>query len=249
MDRTRFSYLAHRTHDFCNPISAAKIDRLIAEARLNPGDRVIDFGAGKAELLCRLVERYGVTGEAVDTAGVFLEEGRKRAAGRLPEGAIRFHESDAKAWLAANADARFQLACCVGSTHAFGDLCGTIEALKSCVAPGGRLLIGEGYWQRSPDAAYLEFFGATEDDYRSHEGNVRAGLEAGLIPMWACTASPDDWDEYEWRYSSAIERFAMDHPGDPDRPAMLERIRAWRAEYLRHGRGTLGFGLYLFTRA
>ena len=36
------------------------------------------------------------------------------------------------------------------------------------------------------------------------------------------------------------------NPHDPDAQAMLERIRPWREAYLRWGRDTLGFGLYLF---
>ena len=61
-------------------------------------------------------------------------------------------------------------------------------------------------------------------------------------------ASPDEWDEYEWKYSRSIERYALEQPGDPDVPAMLERIRRWRDGYLRWGRDTLGFGVYLFHR-
>jgi hypothetical protein len=41
----------------------------------------------------------------------------------------------------------------------------------------------------------------------------------------------------------------MAHPDDPDRDAMLKRIRNWRDAYLRWGRSTLGFGLYLFQKA
>lgn len=248
MDRVRFSHIAHRTHVFCNPISEAKIERIIDEARLESGDRVVDFGAGKAELLCRLVERYGVTADAIDTAAVFLEEGRRRAEGRIPRDAIRFHEAEARTWLTANPE-RWRMACCVGSTHAFGDLTATLEALRGCTGRGGLVLVGEGYWQARPDPAFLALLGGSESDYRTHAGNVEAGIEAGLTPLWACTASPDDWDEYEWRYASSIERFAAENPDDPDRQPMLERIRSWRSAYLRYGRHTLGFGLYLFARS
>ena len=37
-------------------------------------------------------------------------------------------------------------------------------------------------------------------------------------------------------------------PTIPDVPAMLERIRRWRDAYLRWGRDTLGFAVYLFYR-
>jgi hypothetical protein len=66
--------------------------------------------------------------------------------------------------------------------------------------------------------------------------------------LHAFVASPDEWDEYEWKYSRSIERYALEQPQDPDVPAMLERIRRWRDGYLRWGRDTLGFGVYLFHR-
>ena len=69
---------------------------------------------------------------------------------------------------------------------------------------------------------------------------MQAGVDAGLIPMHATTASQDEWDEYEWKYCRSIERYAREQPDDPDVPAMLERIRRWRDGYLRWGRDTLG---------
>jgi hypothetical protein len=77
---------------------------------------------------------------------------------------------------------------------------------------------------------------------------VQAGVEAGLIPMHATTATSDEWDEYEWKYCRSIERYAREQPNDPDVPEMLEQIRRWRDAYLRWGRDTLGFAVYLFYR-
>ncbi len=67
--------------------------------------------------------------------------------------------------------------------------------------------------------------------------------------LHASVASADDWDEYEWKYSASIERYAQERPDDPDVPAMLARIRRWGDGYLRWGRDTLGFGVYLFHRS
>jgi hypothetical protein len=90
--------------------------------------------------------------------------------------------------------------------------------------------------------------GGSESQYLDHRGNVQAGIDAGLIPMHATAASMDEWDEYEWKYCRSIERYAREMPDDPDVPAMLERIRRWRDGYLRWGRDTLGFAVYLFYR-
>ena len=102
--------------------------------------------------------------------------------------------------------------------------------------------------QRKPPADYVAFLGGSESQFLEHRGNVQAGIDTGLVPIHAATASSDEWDEYEWKYSRSIELYAREQPDDPDVPAMLERIRRWRDAYLKWGRDTLGFAVYLFHR-
>jgi hypothetical protein len=143
--------------------------------------------------------------------------------------------------------AAFDLAVCTGAVPPGGyrDLLGRLAA---AVRPGGLVLVGEGFWQREPDPAWLAAFGAAREDYTDHAGNVAAAVGAGLVPLYAQVSSDADWDHYEWRYVLSVERYAAEHPDDPDVPAMLARVRAHRDLYLRGGRGTLGYALYLFRR-
>ncbi|GIO35476.1 hypothetical protein J41TS12_03370 [Paenibacillus antibioticophila] len=66
MDRSRFSAIAHRHHDFSNPLSSAKLMGIIQKTSLQPQAKVIDIGAGKCELLIRLVEQYQVTATGIE---------------------------------------------------------------------------------------------------------------------------------------------------------------------------------------
>jgi len=136
----------------------------------------------------------------------------------------------------------------LGSSGIQGGMGGICRQLKAWTKSGGYVLIGEGYWRAKPHPEYLTLLGGIETEYLDHRGNVQAGIDAGLIPMHASTASQDEWDEYEWKYCRSIERYAREQPDDPDVPAMLDRIRRWRDGYLRWGRDTLGFALYLFYR-
>jgi hypothetical protein len=136
----------------------------------------------------------------------------------------------------------------LGAGGIAGGMPGICRQLKVWTKGGGYILVGEGHWQRKPHPDYVAFLGGSDTQYLDHRGNVQAGIDAGLIPMHAATASPDEWDEYEWKYSRSIERYAGEQPDDPDVPAMLERIRRWRDAYLRWGRDTLGFAVYLFHR-
>lgn len=244
MDRDRFSFIAHSGVSHCNPISWAKAERVIDLMALRPGDRVLDIGCGKAELLIRLAERWGTSGVGVDQSERFTAEGRRQAEKRGVARLVSIHTEDAGPFIQAN-PGPYRAAACVGSTHAIGGLGPAVKKMKELVGPGGLVVVAEGYWRAAPPAEYLAALGAEESDYLTHAGNIDVLIRAGLNPLHACTASVDDWDEYEWAYARGIEDHVAANPDDPDAAAMLERSRGWRDIVARWGRETLGFGLYL----
>jgi ubiquinone/menaquinone biosynthesis C-methylase UbiE len=205
---------------------------------------VLDAGCGKAEILIRVVDRYGATGIGVDHSPWFIAEARERLKEHWSADSIELLQRDIKDFDAAPAS--FDFAICTGATQLFDDYRGAITALKELVRPGGLLLIGEPFWKRDPDPDYLEVLNAPRDAYATHAGTVAIGVEAGLVPLYITASSEDEWDHYEGLYLRGIERHAVAHPEDPEVPQMLLRIRAWRDTYLRWGRDTLGFGWYLF---
>jgi cyclopropane fatty-acyl-phospholipid synthase-like methyltransferase len=246
MERDKFTTIAHHDHVYCNPISAEKMDRMIGLLGLTAGQRVLDIGCGKGELLIRLIEMYGVHAVGVDTNTEFVREARSRAAARIPGAKREFHRMDFATFPVA--DESFDLSACVGSSHACGGLRKALCTLARAVRPGGYVLMGEGYWRREPNDDYLAALGTTRDELTSHAGNVRLGIENGLTPMYVVASNQDEWDHYEWMYGLSVERHLKAHPEDPDRDAMAERIREWRRHYMESGRDTLGFGLYLFAK-
>lgn len=225
-------------------MSPGRADRLLDAVAIGRGGRALDVGCGKGEFLLRLAERHGWSGIGIDTNAAFLAEARAAQALRRPGAALEWRELDAREFRAAPGS--FDAALCLGATHALGGYAAALKALKRWVRPGGRLLVGEGCWRREPDPDYLAFLGATRDECTDHAETVARGEHHGLIARAAETSSLEEWDDYEDRYAAAVERFAADHPEDPDAGAMVERIRAWRDAYRCWGRETLGFGWYLF---
>jgi len=246
MNHHKFSAIAHRDHDYCNPISAAKIERLLDLLPLDENTRVLDLGCGRAELALRIIERFGSSVVAVDNSSPMLDAARERAEWTGALHKLHLDDIDIREF---RADPEtFHLTVMMGAGGIAGGMAGICGALKTWTKGGGYVLIGEGYWRQRPHPDYLTMLGGLDTQYLDHRGNVQAGVDAGLIPMHAATSSMDEWDEYEWKYCRAIERYAREAPEDPDVPAMLERIRKWRDAYLRWGRETLGFAVYLFYR-
>ena len=247
MNTDKFSAIAHRDHDYCNPVAAAKIERILDLMPLDALSRVLDLGCGRAELALRIVERFGSTIVAVERSPFMLDAARERAEWTGALAKLHLDDRDIRAF---RADPEtFHLSVMLGAGGIDGGIAGICRTLKGWTKPGGYVLVGEGYWKQKPAGDYLALLGGGDAGaLLDHRGNVQAGIDAGLVPLHAVVASDDEWDEYEWKYARAIERYAGEQPDDPDVPAMLERIRRWRDAYLRWGRDTLGFAVYLFYR-
>jgi SAM-dependent methyltransferase len=218
--------------EIMNPLPPAKLDEVVdAMGDLN-GTRAIDLGCGKGALIGRLNEAHA-GGVGVDLSRELLDEARARA----PD----FELVEADITTFATSD-RFDLAASIGSPATLAQLAGLVE-------PGGKALYGSGYWHREPDDAYLAALGATREELTDYAGTVGAGEVLGLEPRYAVTASVDDFDRYEWRWSLNGERYSAAHPDETGVDEFLAWIRNGRRRYVElGGRETLGFGLFLFER-
>jgi SAM-dependent methyltransferase len=242
MDRMRFSTIGHRFLDVCSPIAPDRLERLLDALALAPGNRVLDVGCGKGAMLARLAERHGTHGLGVDLNPAFLDQARARAA-RLGAGTMELRQTDAARLDCAPAS--FDAALCVGATYVLGGYRATLDLLAIWIRPGGRALIGEGYWKRPPDPEYLAAIDGSADECLDHDGNVALAIAAGWKPISCSVSGDEEWDDYEGSYAEGIESWVRERPEDPDAEAMLARIHTWRAAYLRWGRDTMGFGWYV----
>ena len=232
MERADYTRIAHTGMAIMNPIPAAKLDEIVALLELPARGRVVDLGCGKGDLLARIARRYDVDAVGIDRDAQLLAE--------APPG-INVIVADIETWNRGRG--AFDLVASVGSPAQLSSLAGLVR-------PGGLVLYGDGYWRGEPSSEYLDALGAKREELDDYAGTVRRGEELGLTPVYAVTASSDDFDRYEWSWSLNGERYAGEHPDEPGVEEFLEWIRAGRRRYVElGGRDTLGFGLFLFRAA
>jgi SAM-dependent methyltransferase len=245
MNIWKFYDITHREHVVCNPTSEEKLARLVALLRLPAKAPVVDIACGKGEFLIRLAEAYDIRGIGVDISPFCIAEARRRLQARAPGADVVFSQMDG-ADFRPDVPRTLALASCIGASWVFGDYAATLDAIAGMVAPGAWVIVGEPYWLDEPSEEYLAASGIAKDGLATHAGNVEAGEKRGLELVHALVSSKDDWDEYEGLQWYATAEYALAHPDDPDLSELRERVAKDKALYLRWGRDTLGWAIYVF---
>lgn len=240
MTAFRFTTLAHADRDILGPLSDAALDAMLDRVHGTPA-RTLDVGCGKGALLARVHERFGGEVHGVEPNPDFAAA----TVNRLVANGAEFMVFESELEHAPLPRHGFDLAFCLGASHAFGTPDDALEGLAALVPPRGVVVLGEGYWRRDPDPEYAALLGG-EDSMRDHAGNAARGRAFGLSCEWARESTLEEWDAYEGAYAGAMRAWCDANPGDPETPAFRERIERWNAVYHRWGRDTLGFGLYVF---
>lgn len=221
---------------FNGPLSSYRADLLLRSLGPLDGQHVVDLGCGWAELLLRAVAA-GATGHGVDQDAEAVAHGRKMAVDRGLADRVTIDVGDAGAWTD-SADVLIVN----GASQVFGGepvthTVNALEAGRRILRPGGRLLLGEGFWEREPTAAQLAVMPIEREQYGSVADLVDLALAHGYQLQWLSQASQDDWDEFESAHALGYVRHLQAHPDDTEVRARADRQRTWRL----HGwRGVLG---------
>ena len=240
MDRVEISRIAHTDHPIAAPVSVSAVRRLLARLDPSPAGRVVDLGCGAGAWLLELLDgRPDLTAVGVDTA---LHPDRDlRARERGVADRLTWVEADAAAWAPADGSAH-DAVLCIGASHAFGGLDGTLVALRRYLRPGGRALLGETIWEQQPSAAAQEALEATPEDFPTLAQLVPRFAQHGFEVGYAHVSTAEEWDDYEWSWTGSLVAWAeRDAPNDADRERALAAARTHRRAWIEGYRGELGF--------
>ncbi|MYS91387.1 MULTISPECIES: SAM-dependent methyltransferase [Streptomyces] len=229
----------HTRLTFHGPLSEARADQLVARLARNAPATVLDIGCGWGELMLRLLTALPeATGTGIDINAEDLARGQRAAEERGLAPRARFLEESATGTSHGPAD----LVLCVGASQALsGELPAALEELRGLVSDHGRVLLGEGFWQRTPTPAELSRMwpDAAVTDHPDLATLVGLAIEAGFRPEWTQTASLDEWEEFESAYLADTEVWLAQHPGHPLAAETRERADRHRTAWLTY-RGVLG---------
>lgn len=247
MDKWKYYDITHREHRYFNPMSAHRFDELIGMLDLPSGGAVLDIACGSGEFLIDLAEKYDISGVGIDLSPYFVKRARQNVADRLPQADLTIHELNGADYRPERPHS-FILTACIGASWIFGGHAGTLDALLNMTAPGGWVIAGEPYWRQEPAADYLTLAGMTKAEFGTHWENVALGEAKGLNLVYSFVSTEAEWDMYEGLQWWAADAYTRRHPEDEDGATILERMKKEKESYLRWGRDTLGWAIYLFRR-
>ncbi|MFJ8312628.1 MULTISPECIES: SAM-dependent methyltransferase [unclassified Streptomyces] len=240
MEHGLISTLAHADHPIAAPLSDESVRRILDRALPRGEGRVLDLGCAEAEWLVRALDgRPGLRADGVDISRTALDKARAAVEAAGLADRVRLHEGDAREF-APPEPHPYDLVLCVGATHAFGGLLPTLEAARRHLAPGGGVLVGEGFFGGEINGVMREA-GFTPGEYPDLAGTFDRVTGAGWVPVSAHVSSQEEWDTYEFSWTGSLSRWSLDHPEHPDAAEALKVAQEHRAGYVRGYRGVMGF--------
>ncbi|MDX8048226.1 class I SAM-dependent methyltransferase [Lentzea sp. BCCO 10_0798] len=236
---------------FHGPLSEERAARLIRSLMPLDGAHVLDLGCGWAEFLLRTLEAAPTaSGTGVDRNATDIARAQANADARGLSGRVSLQVADVAEWRPARpAD----VVIVNGATQVWGGdpLQHTVNALteaRKLLAPRGRFLLGEGFWEREPTEAQLAAMPVPRDQYLSLADLVDLAHDHGYRMLAAEQASLDEWDVFENGHGLAWERWLLDNPDSEHAAEIRAKADTQRGWRLRGWRGTLGLA-YLILQA
>jgi SAM-dependent methyltransferase len=239
--------ILHKKQEIMNPMSEEKIGRLIQLLNLDASDKVLDIACGKGEFLIRLNEKYNIIGVGVDKSPYCIKDCIKKKQDRVPESDLKFIEMDGADYNPEIPES-FDLSSCLGASWVFSGYRSTLKALSRMTKLGGYVVVGEPYWLREPSEAHLKAEKMSQETYGTHHQNVIIGEETGLRFLYTIVSNKDEWDQYETLHWWAAEEYVSKNPDDPDNNEILSKNEMYKEIYLKWGRDTLGWAIYVFKK-
>lgn len=240
-DEELIAGLKHLQLAWNTPLSEAHAEEMLRELDLCSSRQIVDLGCGWGELLLRAVEHTDrAQGEGIERDPSAIARARAAASIRGLARRVRFTQGDIRT-VGGSADRVFS----IGSEHAWGGLAPALKALRDRVEPGGRLLLGAGYWKRKPTSKLERMLGELPESL----GDLTAmALPQDWTLLSHSEADDQEWDEFETGWNQDLVDLSAQRPDSPLGRQARRLLRQRREEYFRGYRGVLGFAYLILEK-
>ena len=243
----RYSKIAHHARPIAAPISEASLERIIKQIAWASSCKpnILEIGCGKGELLLGLIQKTEGTGLGVDISAQALACARSRA----NELNVKAQFRECSASELRIQDNSFQIAICVGSSHALGGIDSSLRTLARAVEPSGLVLLADLFWKREPEPRQLAEMGMSFGDLDpSYVELMGRGSAYNLQPVFCQVSTQEEWDDYEWSLIGSVDRHLNKNPNDPEAEQLREHLEFMRSSYLEWRRESMGFVTVLYRK-
>ncbi|HEX7304685.1 class I SAM-dependent methyltransferase [Lentzea sp.] len=241
----------HEDLTFHGPLSEERAARLIRSLDLPDDARVFDAGCGWAEFLLRVLEANPTaTGTGVDLDAAAIAHGQANATARGLAARVTLHVGDVAQY---RPDGPFDAVVVNGASQVWGGdplqhTANALTAARGLLRPGGKLLLGEGFWEREPTDEQLAAMPIPRNQYSSLADLVDLAHIHGYRMLGVEQANLDEWDVFENGHGLAWERWLRANPDSPHADGVRAKADTHRTYRLHGWRGTLGLA-YLTLQA
>lgn len=217
------------------PLAIDHADALLERLGAARGEQILDLGCGWGELLVQALLRTdrSVTAVGVDHDAMAIARGRERALQAGLGSRLEFVQSNAEDW-AEPADRLL----CVGASQAWGGAAQALEALTGLVRPGGRVLFGDGCWEKPPTGAAMAMFG---DSVLPLADLVGLATATGWRVLELSTADQREWDEFESTWRLGRQEWLIAEADGALSDEIAAEVDKQLMDYVSVYRGVLGF--------